>query len=297
MNNTVAKRYARMLAFALVVPAFAAPAAAQQSGQADDHADDPVQFAVAAGVQVRAQVVADGQLEVLLQPSGKRQRLRVMTDADGRVRLGAEDVDFDGHPELVARASVGMVNEAVAVFRYDPAHDELRPLQVRSSPQASCDPLMMLSVDRATRTLSSSCRSGPMWYVDLYRFDGPQLYLYRSQRMIHGLADFDAQLQIDPSSSEGPLAVWSTFNREGATVQTLVGDALADPPVHGTGARVLGARLPLYRAPGDADTRRYLVRGDRVELLDERDGWLQVRYANPTRGAVEGWVNSRTAPP
>jgi len=35
------------------------------------------------------------------------------------------------------------------------------------------------------------------------------------------------------------------------------------------------------------------VRDDRVELLDERDGWVQVRYDNPTRGAVLGWVNTQ----
>jgi hypothetical protein len=53
------------------------------------------------------------------------------------------------------------------------------------------------------------------------------------------------------------------------------------------------ARLPLYSQPGDATTQRYLVRDDRVELLDERDGWVQVRYDNPTRGAVLGWVNTQ----
>lgn len=298
MNHAVAKACARVLALALVASVLAAPVAAQPPQGDDERADDRIQFAVAAGVQIRAQVMADGQLDVLLQPSGKRQRLPVLTDAEGRVRLGAEDIDFDGQPELVTRAAVGMVNQAVTVWRYDPVHGELRPLQVRSSAHESCDPLMMLSVDPATRTLRSSCRSGPMWYVDLYRFDGPQLYLYRSQRMIHDLSAFETQLQIDPAGSEGPLAVWSTFNPDGGTLQTIVGDALADDqPSHGSAARVLSARLPLYRAPGDAGTRRYLLQGDRVELLDERDGWLQVRYANPSRGAVDGWVRSSTAPP
>jgi hypothetical protein len=61
-------------------------------------------------------------------------------------------------------------------------------------------------------------------------------------------------------------------------------------PLRAREARVVPARLALYRAVGDADTRRYLVAGDRVELLDERDGWMQVRYRNPMRGPVIGWI-------
>ena len=59
-----------------------------------------------------------------------------------------------------------------------------------------------------------------------------------------------------------------------------------------TSGPVVPARLPLYARPGDTATRRYLVREDRVELLDEKDGWVKVRYANPTRGDILGWVNA-----
>ena len=38
----------------------------------------------------------------------------------------------------------------------------------------------------------------------------------------------------------------------------------------------------------------YLLKGDRVELLDEADGWLQLRYRNPSRGPVLGWVKLPT---
>jgi len=54
---------------------------------------------------------------------------------------------------------------------------------------------------------------------------------------------------------------------------------------------VVPTRLPLYVRPGDTSTRRYLLQDDRVELLDEADGWVKVRYNNPRRGAVLGWVN------
>ncbi len=50
-------------------------------------------------------------------------------------------------------------------------------------------------------------------------------------------------------------------------------------------------RLLLFDRPGAPSTQRYLVKGDRVEMLDEQDGWLQVRHRNPKRGAVTGWIN------
>ena len=41
----------------------------------------------------------------------------------------------------------------------------------------------------------------------------------------------------------------------------------------------------------DSSTQRYLVQGDRVEMLDEQDGWMKLRYQNLKHGAVVGWIN------
>lgn len=147
--------------------------------QAQNEDRGPLRFSPAAGVQVTAEVQEDGMLAVLLQPAGKRQHLPGAPDADGNSRLSAEDLDFDGRPELVARAAVGMVNEAVAVYRFDAGSGELRALKAVTHGHDQCGELMGLTADAATRTLTASCRSGPMWYTDVYRFNGPQLYLYR----------------------------------------------------------------------------------------------------------------------
>lgn len=91
--------------------------------------DAPLRFEAAPGIRVQAEVAEDGSIAVQLLPSGKRLSVPGAPDVDGNSRLSAEDVDFDGRPELVARASVGMVNEAVAVYRYDPASGGFRALQ------------------------------------------------------------------------------------------------------------------------------------------------------------------------
>ncbi|MGE8247387.1 MAG: XAC2610-related protein [Stenotrophomonas maltophilia] len=265
------------------------------------HAQDadpaPLRWEAAPGVQAQAEVQEGGSIAVLLTPSGTRQVLPGAADADGTARLSAEDVDFDGRPELVARASVGMVNEAVAVYRYDPAEQQVVALEPVSTDGAQCGGLMGLTVDAATRTLGSSCRGGPMWYVDQYRYDGTRLYLYRAERLLMLDELLEPYVLVKQTANSGPLAVWSTFDPAGKVLETAIGDGLDTPPA-GTplvpvSGRVMAARLPLYSQPGDAATKRYLVRDDRVELLDERDGWVQVRYENPTRGAVRGWVNTQ----
>jgi YD repeat-containing protein len=135
-----------------------------------------------------------------------------------------------------------------------------------------------------------------VWYVDLYRYDGPRLHLYRALRFIHGSDAFEQVLFVRQTADTGPFAVWSTYDAQGAVVETAIADGLVTPastgrlsPFSGT---VVPARLPLHARPGEGRTSRYLLRDDRVELLDERDGWVKVRYHNPTRGDVLGWVNA-----
>lgn len=255
----------------------------------------PLRFVPAPGVQVQAEVMEGGSIDVRVSPSGKRLQLPGAADADGNSRLSAEDVDFDERPELVARASVGMVNEAVAVYRFDAASGGFRALEAETHGRDNCGSLMGLTIEAATRTLTSSCRSGPMWYTDLYRFAGTTLYLYRAEDVLQLGEAFDAALDVDHSGEQGPLAVWRTFDAQGRVLDSAIGDGLVAPtgpsPVPGIKATVRPARLFLFERPGATSTQRYLVQGDRVELRDEADGWVQVRYQNAKRGAVLGWIN------
>lgn len=259
-------------------------------------ADDggAVRFSPAPSVQVQATVQPDGRIAVRGLPAGAQQ-LAPPDDADGGVRLSAEDVDFDGRPELVARAAVGMVNEAVVVYRFDAASGRFAALAFADHGQSQCGGPMGLTLEAAQRVASSSCRSGPMWYVDLYRPDGMRMVLYRAERLLYLGDALTTALQLDAVENEGPLAVWSTYSATGAVEEHAINDGLSTPaqgqPLRALGAAVLPARLLLFDRPGAASTQRYLLRGDRVELLDEHDGWVQVRYRNAKRGAVLGWIN------
>lgn len=262
--------------------------------QAGGDDGETLRFQVAAHVQAHADPQQDGSIVVQLSPSGKRQTLAGAADADGNSRWGLEDVDFDGYPELVARAPVGMVNEAVAVYRFDPTSAGFRALQAGTHGKDSCGDLMGLSVDVATRTLTSSCRSGPMWYTDQYRFAGAKLHLYRSESVLMLGDTLNAALHWEQTEEQGPLAVWRTYDPAGRVLESAIADGLGAPPdgpLRGQQATVVPARLFLFDRPGASSTKRYLVQGDRVELLDEQDGWVKLRYRNPKSGAVEGWIN------
>ncbi|HIE5095728.1 SH3 domain-containing protein [Stenotrophomonas maltophilia] len=264
------------------------------SAQASADEGETLRFQVAAHVQAHADPQQDGSIAVQLSPSGRRQTLAGAADADGHSSWGLEDVDFDGYPELVARASVGMVNEAVAVYRFDPGSGGFHALQAETHGKDSCGDLMGLSVDAATRTLTSSCRSGPMWYTDQYRFAGPKLYLYRSESVLMLGDTLNAALHWVQTDEQGPLAVWRSYDAAGHVLESAIADGLGAPPegpLRGQQASVLATRLFLFDQPGASSTRRYLVRGDRVEMLDEQDGWVKLRYRSPKLGPLVGWIN------
>ena len=104
----------------------------------------------------------------------------------------------------------------------------------------------------------------------------------------------NAALQWEQTGEQGPLAVWRTYDAAGRVLESAIADGLGAPPdgpLRGQQATVVPARLFLFDRPGASSTRRYLVQGDRVEMLDEQDGWVKLRYRNPKQGAVEGWIN------
>ncbi len=258
--------------------------------------DSELRFEVAAGVSAHARLLGDGNVEVGTNRSMARQVLPASTDEEGAgTRLGHADYNFDGYQDLDTSATLGQVNESVTVYLFEPANGQFRPLAAPEAPEISCEGFWSLTPDPATRTLSSSCRSGPMWYSDIYRFEGDTLHLYRSMRgALIETADLQQVLDLGMPEDSEILTVWSTWNAAGRRLETAIWNAfdppLDDAPMPARSATVVPDKLPLYSRAGDTSTKRYLLKGDRVELLDEADGWLQVRYHNPRRGPVLGWV-------
>ncbi|WP_269791958.1 SH3 domain-containing protein [Stenotrophomonas sp. Iso1] len=257
--------------------------------------DSDIRFDVSPGVTAHARLLEDGRIEVGTTRSAHRQQLQAASDEEGHSRLGHADYNFDGYQDLDSSATLGQVNESVVVYLYEPASGAFRALAPPSGANLNCDGFWSLQPDATTRTLTSSCRSGPMWYTDIYRYNGPTLYLFRTMRTAFVDTELLARvLAVDASEDMDVPAVWSTHDPAGKMLEHAISNGLEAPdsnaPLKGRIASVVPVRLPLYSRSGDATTKRYLVKGDKVELLDAADGWLQVRYQNPARDPILGWV-------
>lgn len=234
-------------------------------------------------------------IAVRFLPSGTTQTLDVaVTDDEGHYQLETDDYNFDGHQDLAIRALLGMVNASYGVYLYDPARRRFEPLRMPAGnmPQGNCGDLVNLEARPKERTLYSSCRGGPMWTTDAYRFDrNGRLYLYQASEAIPD--DVIALLGIDESAGEGPPSMRITYDAHGARLARR-------PDAYGGGTvtfRLRAARVPLHRAANDAPTRRYVLAGDTLELVDASADfrWLKVVYRNPRTGAVTGWIDVKEA--
>ncbi|AIO46389.1 SH3 domain-containing protein [Burkholderia cenocepacia] len=256
------------------------------------HAAKPLlEFKVDDTVTARVERADGAHVTVRFLPSGKTQTLDVTAaDEEGRYHLATDDYNFDGRRDLAMRAMLGMVNEQYGIYLYDAARQRFEPLKMPAGdgPHGNCDALINVEAKPKARTLYSSCRGGPIWYTDAYRFDGTgRMYLYQTSEAVPD----DLRDLLDGES--GPSSMLLTYDEHGKRVSRR-------PQGHDGGTvafKVRPARLPLHDAMRAAPTRRYVVAGDKVELIDASDDfqWLKVRYRNPRAGAVQGWVSTKEA--
>ncbi|CAG9200293.1 conserved exported hypothetical protein [Paraburkholderia tropica] len=242
----------------------------------------------------RAQITRiDGtHVRVRILPDGATQTLEVKAvDEDGHFGIESADYNFDGHRDLSFAATLGQVNREYQIFLYDDAQRRFEPLRMASEkgPNGNCDGLWNISPDPKTHVLNSSCRGGPMWYTDAWRYraDG-RLYLYQADAPLPD--EVNALFGLPEDS--GPDSILITYDETGHVVAR-------EAQVYGGGKatmKVKVARLPLHERAQDTPTKRYVVAGDILDVLDVSDdgSWLKVRYTrpsgNPQAHAVTGWV-------
>ncbi|ATS25044.1 hypothetical protein PK69_09645 [Xanthomonas phaseoli pv. phaseoli] len=265
---------------------------AMAGGLAFGAAADDTSLRLTLDAHTHATATLVGQrLHVVLSPGDAEQWFDAnVDDGEGGAQLRSDDYNFDGRPDLAVSAMLGQVNEAVWVFVFDPAKRRFHALAAPTRPTVQCEGFFNLVADQQQRSLTSSCRSGPMWYADVYRYDaGGRLYVWRTQQRIESP---QIQTLLDSGSEDGmPLSVWPMYDPRGTKVASEIGTTLEEPmPVQ---LHVQVARLPLYATPTATATKRYLVRGDQADALDvSADGRrLQVRYRSAGRSDSVGWID------
>ena len=201
------------------------------------------------------------------------------TNLLGRGSVLVADFNFDGFTDFTVPEDIGYggVNYFHGLYVYDPRGRRFVRL---ASPAPDygptwCNP----SVNEKTRTLETECRSGPAWYGLDFRFERgkPRVHIRATLAALSGfLGPEDDYVYLLEIAGRPPVL--------SAGMHTVV------PVVR----RVSAARAYLFDAPRNgAITKRYVVKGDAVRVLEVRGGWCRVSYRSRTAGVLVKWLDLR----
>jgi hypothetical protein len=176
----------------------------------------------------------------------------------GQVIVSIADMNFDGYKDIAIDESQGYggVNIFTAVYFWDPGNGRYKTKGFKVS---------NFDLDDKAKVLSSAQRSGPFWYRTDYKFENGVPWAYEEI--------------IGP----GVVEIHKYFDKSGKVIRKI----LADPNRQGTAVvpaifSVPVAKIYFYSKPDEnSKTSTYIVKGDKVEVLDEAGSWsqwLKVRY-------------------
>lgn len=191
------------------------------------------------------------------------------------------DFNFDGWRDVAVPTNTGYggVNTFYDLYFYRPASRTFQKSRYTDAPDDH-GVRANLFPDLPTRTVNGSYKSGPAYVAATLcpTPDGLDLYLCRrgelgqNPDLIGAADDYD----------------WTWFGPMGAR--------LAYRPLRRSGENrsiwtVVTARLDLHPEP--TFTSRlpvYVIRGDKVEVLELRPGWAHVTYTGKGKQPLSGWV-------
>lgn len=216
------------------------------------------------------------QLEVR---HGRRvQILELPTLNEGFIpgNLILDDFNADGYLDLMIPQNQGYggVNFFDQLYVYVPRQGRFVPLNKADKTDALfCNPQLI----RATHTIQTDCKSGPAYYSNEYRVRGNKVMLIASG------------LPAVLSGFDGPEEVYLFLVRRGSAPAILSSDSHRVVPVFRS---LPVTRAYLHTAPRqDAKTARYIVAGDRVQVLNAGlGGWVQVIYISSKAGRLKAWI-------
>lgn len=256
------------------------------SSAATQEARFPFQFTPVAGKNVTIDQPAGSEVIAHL-PNGTQQSLAVVEtyEASDGIKYIAltNDFNFDGVQDLALLESSGYggVNAFYLLFFWD------QPAQAfKAFGEAVSNP----EVDAKQQVLTSSTRSGPMWYTTKYKLGQGKLYPAVEWEPIT-VNDGNWQ-RLTFKNPQGKVIGHKVVNSQ----DEQSGDAGDNLPFAVTTIKVKKATL--YDHPNvTAKTKMYLVKKDEVTLLDWQategdpytgEGWFLVRFEG--KKVLEKWI-------
>ena len=244
------------------------------------------EVALRKGEASKAQVsLARGSANLRVQVGDKIQALAVGTVADDLEPKGeilAQDFNFDGWVDLAIPMAVGYagVNYFYDLYTYSPQAAEfvLRKAPSSEGPQF-CNPQLRTS----ERMLTTTCKSGPSYAYADYKFDQGRPYLYRTSEVVV-LLGFPEDQQLAYR-----VQLYDAKGQPQTT--TITGDTRDGKPIVRS---IPLAKVFLHNAAHvRTRTEMYLVKGDKVEVLEVNPGapqWLKVAYQSAKLGRIVKWI-------
>jgi hypothetical protein len=249
----------------------------------------PFSFSPAAGLQVT--VSAAGQEVSVTLPDGSTQSMGAFESGEGEEaeRFGVAqvaDFNFDGKLDVGILDGVGYggVNMFYRLNLWDKASGKF---------QEYAEPISNPVLDKDKKVLTSAQRSGPKWYTTKYQLnDKGALYPAVDWEML--------------SANEGAWEYLTFKNPQGKVIGHKIvssgeEDGRADADLPDATAIIQVDKAWLYeKADSPAPTKMYVIKGDKVTLLDWKplgddsygDGRFLMRYKG--RKVIEKWIDGNT---
>ena len=246
----------------------------------------PFQFAPEQGKTV--EVAIKGEQVVAHLPAGKDQNLVPKADVDDAGGMGDNhpavaqvgDFNFDGLQDVAIRNGNGYggVNLYYQVYLWNKAQQQFQALD-----EAVSNP----ALDVKTQELQSAYRDGPKWYSTTYRVAKGQLYPAVETQMVgtDGAWEYD-----EFKNPAGKVIGHKVVGESGSPAQKA-----EDAP--NASAVIIADKAPLHDKPqASAQTKMYVIKGDKVTLLDWKAGddgdfgagWFLARYEG--KKTLEKWI-------
>lgn len=251
------------------------------AGSMQEQAAFPFSFTISKGQPVTL-ALSKGKLSAKL-PGGSTQTLVAAEPLEGGVTAEpipvalVADFNFDGMQDVAIQDGIGYngVNVFHRLYLWDKASKKFTEY-----PETISNP----ALDVKQQTLTSSARSGPLWSYTEYHVAKGKLYPAEENQML--AAGDGAWEYLTFKNASGKV----TGHKVVGEVDGKAGDAIASIAID---------KAPLYDKPkASAKTKMYVVKGDKVTLLDWKEGtdgalgagWFLIRYHG--KKVIEKWIAS-----
>ncbi len=189
-----------------------------------------------------------------------------------------DDFNFDGNKDIAIPRNFGFggVNVYYDIYVYKPSRNKYVMLRADNSDWVG---FSNIHVDTAKKEIHTMAYSAGRNYLETYRYENDKLY-----RSLSVVGLFDA---MKGEERDGIYFITS-YNSKSQVIEKVLSEL---PDRYMPVRRTLAKNMFLYDAPDETTkTQSYLMEGNIVELLDEReDKWYQVKYTSQ-KGAIIKWI-------